>query len=162
MNPINPPILTALAARSVAAEPIKHLERNKELESELVLVVIDYLQLMDGPNSESRDEELSKVVIQSKEIAKVLQVPVIVLSQLNRAIEHRRNKRPMLSDIRETQSLESHADVVTMIYRDEYYHPETEDQGVRKLITFKHSIGPDDIVKVLFEHQFTRYRNLAA
>mgnify|MGYP001377641390 FL=1 len=75
-------------------------------KSKLGLVVIDYLQLMDGPLCESRDEELSKVVVQLKEMAKVLQVPVIVLSQLNRAIEHRKNKRPMLSDIRETQSLQ--------------------------------------------------------
>ena len=130
--------------------------------SELGLVVIDYLQLMDGPLYESRDEELSKVVVQLKEMAKVLQVPVIVLSQLNRAIEHRKNKRPMLSDIRETQSLESHADVVTMIYRDEYYNPETEDRGITELITCKHRNGPLGTVKLLFEPQFTRFRNLAA
>ncbi len=126
------------------------------------LVVIDYLQLMDGPLYESRDEELSKVVVQLKEMAKILQVPVIVLSQLNRAIEHRKNKRPMLSDIRETQSLESHADVVTMIYRDEYYNPDTEDRGITELITCKHRNGPVGTVKLLFEPQFTRFRNLAA
>ena len=137
-------------------------EIKEQHKSELGLVVIDYLQLMDGPNSESRDEELSKVVLQLKEIAKVLKVPVIVLSQLNRAIEHRRNKRPMLSDIRETQSLESHADVVTMIYRDEYYNPETEDRGITELITCKHRNGPLGTVKLLCEPQFTRFRNLAA
>jgi replicative DNA helicase len=137
-------------------------EIKEQHKSELGLVVIDYLQLMDGPNSESRDEELSKVVVQLKEMAKVLQVPVIVLSQLNRAIEHRRNKRPMLSDIRETQSLESHADVVTMIYRDEYYNPETEDRGITELITCKHRNGPLGTVKLLCEPQFTRFRNLAA
>jgi len=137
-------------------------EIKEQHKSELGLVVIDYLQLMDGPNSESRDEELSKVVVQLKEMAKVLKVPVIVLSQLNRAIEHRRNKRPMLSDIRETQSLESHADVVTMIYRDEYYNPETEDRGITELITCKHRNGPLGTVKLLCEPQFTRFRNLAA
>ena len=131
-------------------------------KSKLGLVVIDYLQLMDGPLYESRDEELSKVVVQLKEMAKVLQVPVIVLSQLNRAIEHRKNKRPMLSDIRETQSLESHADIVTMIYRDEYYNPDTEDRGITELITCKHRNGPVGTVKLLFEPQFTRFRNLAA
>jgi len=131
-------------------------------KSELGLVVIDYLQLMDGPKSESRDEELSKVVVQLKEMAKVLQVPVIVLSQLDRAIEHRKNNRPMLSDIRETQSLESHADIVTMIYRDEYYVPETEDRGITELITCKHRNGPLGTVKLLCEPQFTRFRNLAA
>ena len=137
-------------------------EIKEQHKSELGLVVIDYLQLMDGPNSESRDEELSKVVVQLKEMAKVLKVPVIVLSQLNRAIEHRRNKRPMLSDIRETESLESHADVVTMIYRDEYYNPETEDRGITELITCKHRNGPLGTVKLLCEPQFTRFRNLAA
>ena len=131
-------------------------------KSELGLVVIDYLQLMDGPLYESREEELSKVVVQLKEMAKLLQVPVIVLSQLNRAIEHRKNKRPMLSDIRETQSLESHADIVTMIYRDEYYDPETPDRGITELITCKHRNGPVGTVKLLFEPQFTRFRNLAA
>ena len=130
-------------------------------KSKLGLVVIDYLQLMDGPLYESRDEELSKVVVQLKEMAKILQVPVIVLSQLNRAIEHRKNKRPMLSDIRETQSLESHADVVTMIYRDEYYNPDTEDRGITELITCKHRNGPVGTVKLLFEPQFTKFRNLA-
>lgn len=134
-------------------------EQNK---SELGLVVIDYLQLMDGPLYESRDEELSKVVVQLKEMAKFLQVPVIILSQLDRAIEHRQNKRPMLSDIRETESLESHADVVTMIYRDEYYNPETEDRGITELITCKHRNGPLGTVKLLFEPQFTRFRNLVA
>ena len=131
-------------------------------KTELGLIVIDYLQLMDGPLYESRDEELSKVVVQLKEMAKVLNVPVIVLSQLDREIEHRSNKRPMLSDIRETQSLESHADIVTMIYRDEYYNPETEDRGITELITCKHRNGPLGTVKLLFEPQFTRFRNLAA
>ncbi len=137
-------------------------EIKEQHKNELGLVVIDYLQLMDGPKSESRDEELSKVVVQLKEMAKVLQVPVIVLSQLDRTIEHRQDKRPMLSDIRETQSLESHADVVTMIYRDEYYVPETEDRGITELITCKHRNGPLGTVKLLYEPQFTRFRNLAA
>ena len=129
-------------------------------KTELGLVVIDYLQLMDGPQYASRDEELSKIVVQLKEMAKLLQVPVIVLSQLNRSVEYRRNKRPMLSDMRETESLESHADVVTMIYRDEYYNPETVDRGITELITCKHRNGPLGTVKLLFEPQFTRFRNL--
>ena len=137
-------------------------EIKEQHKSELGLIVIDYLQLMDGPKSESRDEELSKVVVQLKEMAKVLQVPVIILSQLDRAIEHRKNKRPMLSDIRETQSLESHADVVTMIYRDEYYDPDTPDRGITELITCKHRNGPLGTIKILFEPQYTRFRNLAA
>ena len=93
-------------------------------------------------------------------MAKLLQVPVIVLSQLNRSVEYRSNKRPMLSDLRETESLESHADLVTMIYRDEYYNPETPDRGITELITCKHRNGPLGTVKLLFEPQFTRFRNL--
>ena len=79
----------------------------------------------------------------------------IVLSQLNRAIEHRRNKRPRLSDLRETQSLENQADIVTMIYRDEYYNPETEDRGITELITCKQTNGPVGTVKLLFETQLS-------
>ncbi len=130
-------------------------------KSKLGLVVIDNLQLMDGSLYESRDEKLSKVVTQLKKMAKVLQAPVIVLSQLDSAIEHRKNKRPMLSDIRETQALESHADVVTMIYRDEYYNPETVDRGIAELITCKQRNGPVGTVKLLFEPQFARFRNIA-
>ena len=137
-------------------------EIKEQHKSDLGLVVIDYLQLMNGPESQSRDEELSRIVVQLKNMAKLLNVPIIVLSQLNRAIEHRKNKRPMLSDLRETESLESHADVVTMIYRDEYYHPETEDRGITELIMCKHRNGPVGTVKLLFEPQFARFRNLAA
>ena len=130
----------------------------------LGLVIVDYVQLMDGARyaSQTRDEELSEIVVALKDMATKLQVPVVVLSQLNRAVEHRRNKRPMLSDLRETQSLESHADMVVMIYRDEYYDPDTEDPGITELITCKHRNGPVGTVKLLFEPQFTRFRNLAA
>ncbi len=133
-------------------------ERQKK---ELGLVVIDYVQLMDGPNKASRDEELSKIIVDLKEMAKTLQVPILLLSQITRAVEHRNNKRPMLSDLRETASLESHADIVVMIYRDEYYHPESEDRGITELIICKHRNGPVGTVKLLFEPQYTRFRNLA-
>ena len=132
----------------------------KKTGKELGLVVIDYVQLMEGRNKESRDEEFSQIVIALKNIATKLVVPVVVLSQLNRAVEHRKNKRPMLSDIRETQSLECHADLVVMIYRDEYYEPETEEQGITELIVCKHRNGPVGTVKLLFEPRYTRFRNL--
>ena len=157
------PIFITDKSHLTVDEMINKCQRIKaQQESELGLVVIDYLQLMGGPLYESRKEELSKVVVQLKEMAKLLQVPVIVLSQLNSAIENRKNKRPMLSDIMETQSLESHADVVTMIYRDEYYDPDTEDRGIAELITCKHRNGPVGTVKLLFEPQFTRFRNISA
>ncbi len=139
----------------------QHIKK-KQGKGELGLVVIDYVQMMDGPNQESRDEELSKIILDLKEMAKILDVPILLMSQLNRAVEHRRNKRPMLSDLRETQSLESHADMVVMIYRDEYYDPDTEDPGITELITCKHRNGPVGTVKLLFEPQFNRFRNLAA
>ena len=129
---------------------------------ELGLVVVDYIQMMDGPNKESRDKELSKIVLDLKEMAKALDVPVVLMSQLSRDIEKRENCRPMLCDLRETQGLEAHADVVIMLYRDEFYHPETEERGIAELIVTKHRNGPVGTVKLLFEPQFTRYRNLAA
>jgi len=157
------PIFITDKSKITVVEIITKCQEIKAQEkTELGLVVIDYLQLMDGPQYASRDEELSKIVVQLKEMAKLLQVPVIVLSQLNRAIEYRRNKRPMLSDLRETESLENHADLVTMIYRDEYYNPETVDRGITELITCKHRNGPLGTVKLLLEPQFARFRNLAA
>ena len=155
------PIFITDKSKITVDEMISKCQEIKVREkTELGLVVIDYLQLMDGPQYASRDEELSKIVVQLKEMAKLLQVPVILLSQLNRSVEYRRNKRPMLCDLRETESLESHSDLVTMIYRDEYYNPETVDRGITELITCKHRNGPLGTVKLLFEPQFTRFRNI--
>ena len=136
--------------------------KEKKGLGELGLIIVDYIQMMDSPNKKSRDKELSKIVLDLKEMAKALDVPVVLMSQLSRDIEKRENCRPMLCDLRETQGLEAHADVVIMLYRDEYYHPETEDRGIAELIVTKHRHGPVGTVKLLFEPQFTRYRNLAA
>ena len=157
------PIFICDKANITVKEMVKRCEKIKEQEGkELGLVLVDYVQLLDGPAYPSRDEELSKIVIQLKDMARKLDVPVLVLSQLDRNLELRSNKRPMLSDLRETQSLETHADMVVMMYRDEYYTPETMDRGVTELITCKHRNGPVGTVKLLFEPQFTRYRNIAA
>ena len=131
-------------------------------DGELGLVVVDYIQMMDGPNKESRDKELSKIILDLKEMAKALDVPVVLMSQLSRDIEKRQNCRPMLCDLRETQALEDHADVVIMLYRDEYYEQETEDRGIAELIVTKHRNGPVGTVKLLFEPQYTRFRNIPA
>jgi len=136
--------------------------KDKEGLGKLGLVVVDYIQMMDGPNKESRDKELTKIVLDLKEMAKALDVPVVLMSQVSRDIEKRENSRPMLCDLRETQGLEAHADVVIMLYRDEFYHPETEERGIAELIVTKHRNGPVGTVKLLFEPQFTRYRNIAA
>ena len=96
------------------------------------------------------------------EQGKDLGLVVIALSQLSRGVESRTNKRPMLSDLRESGSIEQDADLVLMIYRDEYYNPETPDRGITEVIVTKHRNGPVGTVKLLFEPQFTRFRNLAA
>ena len=140
---------------------IKDQSKNKKLG----LIVIDFVQLMELDQTSldlSRDDELTKIAIKMKKLAIELDVPVLVTSQLEREIERRNNKRPMLSDIRDTTALEGFADLITMIYRDEYYEPETEDRGITELITCKHRNGPVGTVKLLFEPQFTRFRNLAA
>ena len=140
---------------------IKDQSKNKKLG----LIVIDFVQLMELDQTSldiSRDDELTKIAIKLKKLAIELDVPLLVTSQLEREIERRNNKRPMLSDIRDTTALEGFADLITMIYRDEYYEPETEDRGITELITCKHRNGPVGTVKLLFEPQFTRFRNLAA
>jgi len=128
---------------------------------ELGLIVIDYLQLMEGSGSDNRVQELSRITRALKGMARELNVPVIALSQLSRGVEARTNKRPMLSDLRESGSIEQDADLVLMIYRDEYYNPETPDRGITEVIVTKHRNGPVGTCKLLFEPQFTRFRNLA-
>ncbi|MFM7237233.1 MAG: replicative DNA helicase [Cyanobium sp.] len=133
-----------------------------ETGKELGLVVIDYLQLMEGGGSDNRVQELSRITRSLKGIARELNVPVMALSQLSRGVESRTNKRPMLSDLRESGSIEQDADLVMMIYRDEYYNPDTPDRGITEVIITKHRNGPVGTCKLLFEPQFTRFRNLAS
>lgn len=133
-----------------------------EQGKDLGLIVIDYLQLMEGTTPDNRVQELSRITRGLKGMARELNVPVIALSQLSRGVESRTNKRPMLSDLRESGSIEQDADLVLMIYRDEYYNPETPDRGITEVIVTKHRNGPVGTVKLLFEPQFTRFRNLAA
>lgn len=135
----------------------------------LAFVVIDYLQLMSdgsgrsgGKGSDNRNLELSRITRALKGLAKDLSVPVMALSQLSRGVEARTNKRPMLSDLRDSGSIEQDADLVAMLYRDEYYNPETMDKGLAEVIVAKHRNGPVGTVKLLFEPQFTRFRSMAA
>jgi replicative DNA helicase len=127
----------------------------------LGLVLLDYLQLMEG-GSDNRVQELSKITRALKGLARELSVPVIALSQLSRGVESRTNKRPMMSDLRESGSIEQDADLIMMLYRDEYYNPDTPDRGIAEVILTKHRNGPTGTVKLLFESQFTQFRNLAA
>ncbi len=132
-----------------------------EQGTELGLIVIDYLQLMEGSTPDNRVQEISRITRALKAMARELKVPVIALSQLSRGVESRTNKRPMLSDLRESGSIEQDADLVLMIYRDEYYNAETPDKGITEVIVTKHRNGPVGTVKLLFEPEFTRFRNLA-
>jgi len=149
------PNLGVLEMRSLCRRLIA--EQGKELG----LIVIDYLQLMEGTTPDNRVQELSRITRGLKAMARELKVPVVALSQLSRGVESRTNKRPMLSDLRESGSIEQDADLVLMIYRDEYYNPETPDRGITEVIVTKHRNGPVGTVKLLFEPQFTRFRNLA-
>jgi len=131
-----------------------------ENDGKLGLILIDYLQLMDG-GSENRVQELSRITRGLKGMAKDLNVPVIVLSQLNRSVEQRTNKRPMMSDLRESGSTEQDADLIMMIYRDDYYNPNSSEAGVAEIILTKHRNGPTGTVKLLFDSQFTQFKNMA-
>lgn len=132
-----------------------------EQSGKLGLVLIDYLQLMEGSGSENRVQELSRITRGLKGLARELGVPVIALSQLSRGVEARTNKRPMMSDLRESGSIEQDSDLIIMLYRDEYYNENTPDRGIAEIIITKHRNGPTGVVKLLFDPQFTRFRNLA-
>ncbi|MEM6753954.1 MAG: replicative DNA helicase, partial [Cyanobacteria bacterium P01_C01_bin.38] len=131
-----------------------------EAGTDIGLVIIDYLQLMEG-GGDNRVQELSKITRSIKGLARELGAPVIALSQLSRGVEARTNKRPMLSDLRESGSIEQDADLVAMLYRDEYYNTDTPDRGIAEVIIAKHRNGPTGIVKLLFDPQFTKFKNLA-
>jgi replicative DNA helicase len=128
-------------------------------KGQLGLVLLDYLQLMDG-GSDNRVQELSRITRSLKGLAREVNVPVIALSQLSRAVESRNNKRPMMSDLRESGSIEQDADLVMMLYRDEYYNPDTPDRGVAEVIVTKHRNGPTGAIKLLFQAGQTRFVNL--
>jgi replicative DNA helicase len=126
------------------------------------LIVIDYLQLMGGSGSaENRQLEVSEISRNLKILARELEVPIIALSQLSRNLEARADKRPMLSDLRESGSLEQDADVVMFLYRDEVYHPDSPDKGSAEVIVAKHRAGPIGTKRLVFLGQYTRFDNAA-
>lgn len=136
--------------------------RRMKRDNGLGLVVVDYLQLMQVPGStENRATEISEITRSLKALAKELQVPVIALSQLNRSLEQRPNKRPIMSDLRESGSIEQDADLIAFIYRDEVYDKESSDKGTAEIIIGKQRNGPIDTVRATFIGHFTRFENYA-
>ena len=132
------------------------------------LIIIDYLQLMGGGDSntrkpERRDLEIAEISRALKALSKELKIPVIALSQLNRMLEQRKNKRPMLSDLRESGSLEQDADLVAFIYRDEMYNedPNNPNRGIAEIILAKHRNGQTGTARLAYLSSYTRFENLA-
>ncbi len=137
--------------------------RLKSKEPDLGLIVVDYIQLMTSDSSyENRVQEVSQISRSLKVLARELDVPVIALSQLSRAVEQRHDKRPILSDLRESGSIEQDADLVAFIYRDEYYNEESDQQGLAEVILAKHRNGPTDSLKLSFLKRYAKFADLAA
>ncbi len=144
----------------ITAMDMRSRARRLKAEHGLDLIVVDYLQLMQGSgrrnSSNDRQQEVSEISRSLKALARELDVPVLALSQLSRSVESRQVKRPMLSDLRESGSLEQDADIVAFLYREDYYNPETENKHT-ELIIAKHRNGPVDTVNLFFQKQFTKF-----
>lgn len=135
--------------------------RKYKLEHDLNIIMIDYLQLMSGSGrSESRQQEISDISRSLKALARELNVPVIALSQLSRAVEQRPDHRPMLSDLRESGAIEQDADVVMFLYRDDYYNHDSPDKGISEVIIAKQRNGPIGTVKLAWLPEYTKFANL--
>ncbi|MBO6939150.1 MAG: replicative DNA helicase [Deltaproteobacteria bacterium] len=149
---------------SISMLELRAKARRLQSEHGLGLIVVDYLQLMrSGSKNDSREQEISEISRNLKGLAKELGLPIIALSQLNRGVESRGNKdkRPQLSDLRESGAIEQDADTIWFIYRDEVYNKETEDRGVAEVIIGKQRAGPTGTCRVRFFNEFTRFDNLA-
>ena len=136
--------------------------RKLKLEKNIGLVVIDYLQLIQGSGkrNSSREQEISEISRSLKILAKELDVPVVALSQLSRAAEQRQDHRPMLSDLRESGAIEQDADIVMFLYRDDYYNPESEKKNIAEIILSKHRAGSTGTIELLWMGNFTKFANI--
>jgi len=132
-------------------------------ETPLSLVVVDYLQLMigQGNRQENRQQEIAEISRGLKVLARDLDVPVLAIAQLSRAVESRHDKRPMLSDLRDSGAIEQDADMVMFLYRDEYYNPDSDDKGIAEVIVGKHRNGPTGKVQLAWMEQYTKFASLA-
>ncbi|MDD6201982.1 MAG: replicative DNA helicase [Lachnospiraceae bacterium] len=145
----------------ISIQELRSKCRKYKLENDLDIIMIDYLQLMSGGGrSESRQQEISEISRSLKGLARELNVPVIALSQLSRAVEQRPDHRPMMSDLRESGAIEQDADVVMFIYRDDYYNKDTEKQNIAEIIIGKQRNGPVGTVELAWMPKYTRFANL--
>jgi replicative DNA helicase len=146
-----------------ALTPTEVRARSRRLAREhgpLGLIVLDYLQLMQSPSSgENRVQQISDISRGLKALAKEMKVPVVALSQLNRNLEQRPNKRPVMSDLRESGAIEQDADLIVFVYRDEVYNEDSPDKGVAEIIIGKQRNGPLGTVRLTFLGQFTKFEN---
>jgi replicative DNA helicase len=144
----------------LSALEMKAKARRLKKKHDISLVVIDYLQLMQSKRSvESRQQEISDISRSLKALAKDLNIPVVALSQLNRQVETRPSKKPMLADLRESGAIEQDADLIVFIYRDEHYNPTEENKDEAEIIIGKHRNGPIGMVNLLFRKQYTKFQN---
>ena len=137
--------------------------RRLKAEHGLDLIIIDYLQLMQGrpsKNGDNRQQEISEISRSLQALARELDLPVIALSQLSRSVESRKIKKPMLSDLRESGSLEQDADIVMFLYREDYYDKDTENKNITDVIVAKHRNGPVDTISLFFQKEYTKFRDL--
>jgi replicative DNA helicase len=136
--------------------------RLKSQLGDLGVVIVDYIQLMTGrTGAENRQVEVSEISRNLKILARELETPVVALAQLNRQLETRADKRPMLADLRESGSLEQDSDVVMFLYRDEVYNPDSADRGTAEILVHKHRAGPTGKVRLAWRDQYTRFDNMA-
>lgn len=155
------PIYLDDSAMTTMLEMRMRAKKLKLREPNLGLLVVDYLQLMSsGQRADNRNQEISQISRQLKILARDLDVPIIAISQLSREVERRGDKRPILSDLRDSGSIEQDADLVMLLYRDEYYNPDTEDIGVAELNLAKHRNGPTDMVRLSFQKRYTKFGDL--
>jgi len=144
----------------ISALDIRAKVRRMKAENEIGLVIIDYLQIMKPDEKIPREQQISQLSRQIKAIAKEIDIPIILLSQLNRELERRTDKRPQLSDLRESGAIEQDADIVMFIYREDVYHDDTPEKGIAEIIIEKHRNGPTGTVRLFFHEKTTSFKNL--
>ena len=140
---------------------LRSTARKLRRERNIKLIIIDYLQLLEGTHRENRNLEISEISRSLKLLAKELDIPIIALSQLSRSVESRQVKKPMLSDLRESGSIEQDADIVMFLYREDYYNPETENKNITDVIVAKNRNGPTGTIPVYFHKEYVRFQDLA-